>query len=688
MQTPRGKVKKLAGWALASVLLLIPLRPVPVAARQAAPARGEELWISVRLTPGVSDETLRYLNDLVAPKQRNVRGGENLLAVLKSTYGDAYVRALGLLRKDNPEEVLSRLEEGKGGSLLLPLSPLYYRTVISRIQGGERLRDLITRQTGKADSGTVDEVRRITSSLKSYCRKERGCTREEQSLSRRDDLVALPYASRYVSFPLKVASAEQLAAAMERLKGDAGVADVEVHRRLSLIPNFDFADASGIGAGCVQNPTDTAWPSRQLGLEQVRVEDLRAVTTQATVAVLDTGIIKDDPRFTLWRNPPEADRGANLIDEDSNEYPDDVSGFDFVKRRPFPVDDSFGLRYEFHGTHVAGLASGVFLRSPPSAAVAAVLFEARQHVRPMILKVAWEDGTVDSGAVIEAIQYARDMGAHVVNMSFAGPASIKSIRVEIARSPNLLFVAAAGNGDDDHIGQDLNARDFFPAKYSRDFANLVSVAAHDEKRRLPCFSNFGAETVDLAAPGVQVESTVGGDDYVKANGTSQAAPLVALTASLLRALGLDSPPLMKQRLLASVDFVPGLRGRLTSEGALNVAKALSFRDDLIELGDEGRTLLRGRIIAAPQRITVGGRDVKFADVRKIVNFSPEAGAPMLQRVTLLREGKLEHVYGELAMPKLKFKDTLTGQCSEIALDAVRDIIPATLPPAVPETCPE
>jgi subtilisin family serine protease len=304
----------------------------------------------------------------------------------------------------------------------------------------------------------------------------------------------------------------------------------------------------------------------------------------------------------------------------------------------------------------------------------------------MILKVAWEDGSVDNGAVIEAIQYARDMGASVVNMSFAGPAFIKTIKREVAASPRLLFVAAAGNGDDHDIGQDLDATDYFPAKFSKDFANVVSVAAHGEMRERPCFSNFGAGTVDLAAPGVQVESTVAGG-YRRTNGTSQAAPFVSLTAALLHTLGLQEPTLIKQRLIVSVDFVPGLRGQLTSEGVLNVAKALPFKDDLIEFDGADRHLLRGRIINPPSQIVVGDRTIKFTDVRKIVNFSPESGAT-LQRVTVFANGRLEHVYGSLTLPKFKFREKEDGRCIEVDFNSVSDIIMATLPPAAAETCPE
>jgi subtilisin family serine protease len=496
--------------------------------------------------------------------------------------------------------------------------------------------------------------------------------------------VALPYASRYVSFRLKGISKSQLAEALSRLVGAQGVTDVEVHNRLRLVPNFNLAAAGEIREGCVNNPSSADWPAKQLSLEAVSIEELRKDFTPTIVAILDTGIAKDDPRFTLWQNEQEV-TGNDFIDEDRNEYRDDKIGFDFVNKKAFPLDDMFGEEYRNHGTHVAGLASGIFFSTPPSEAVGAVLSAASKRVRPMILKVAWENGDVDAAAVIEAIQYAYDMGARVVNMSFSGPTYIKSIKREIARSPEILFVTAAGNGDERHVGQDLDAVDYFPAKLSRDLPNIISVAAHGEQLERPCFSNFGATTVDISAPGVQVESTIA-SGYLKVNGTSQAAPLVTFTAALLNSLGLTGSVRIKQRILTSVDFVPGLRGETTSEGILNVAKALSFRDDLIELGDANRTLLKGRIIDPPKQLMVGERAINFADVRKIVRFSAETGAARY-RVTLLNNGKLEHVYGTLSLPKIRFLEKEKLQCIEVDLNSVRDIIPASIPPTEVGVCP-
>jgi hypothetical protein len=662
-------------------------QPFKVEAQQTVPptSAGDERWITVRLSPDISDETLGLINEIALPKQINVREGENLNAAIKERYGDAYMMALRLFQKLNSQGALRQVWEGKGGQLLLPVVPNYHKNVIMQLLARHDLRALVERATGITDKSTRDGVIKYTSRLKKYCEDGRGCTREEMALVGRDNVVALPFASRFVSFRLKDIGQEKLSATLARLEDAKGVTDLEVHKSLRLVPNFDAAQASHIRPDCMTDPASTDWPSRQLSLAGVSVDDLRAAANPTTIAILDTGIALNDPRFTFWQNDPEVN-GSDFVDEDRNEYRDDKIGYDFVNKRPYPLDDMFGEEFRNHGTHVAGLACGLFYSVPPTEAVGSVLSEASRHIRPMILKVAWENGEVDGAAVIEAIQYAYDMGARVVNMSFSGQTFIKSIKKEIARSPKTLFVAAAGNGDPEHhLGQNLDTADYFPAKFSKDLPNLISVAAHGEHLERPCFSNFGATTVDIAAPGVQVESTVAGG-YLRISGTSQAAPLVTMTAALLNSQGMSDPVLIKQRILASVDYVPDFRGQLTSEGVLNIAKTLGYRDDLIELSDTNRTLLRGRIINPPAEIVIGGRSINFADIRKIVSFSPEEGA-VLQRVTLLNRDKLEHIYGSLTFPKIKFKEKGKQDCVELDLSSVRDIIPASVPTNVAETCP-
>ena len=107
----------------------------------------------------------------------------------------------------------------------------------------------------------------------------------------------------------------------------------------------------------------------------------------------------------------------------------------------------------------------------------------------------------------------------------------------------------------------------------------------------------------IAAPGLEIESTVGGNQTLGLSGTSQAAPYVAFTAALLRSLGVKEPGDIKDRIIASADFAPTLKNKVFSSGKLNIAKAISIKDDIIEVfkndtvtNQPTRKILCGKII--------------------------------------------------------------------------------------------
>jgi thermitase len=131
-------------------------------------------------------------------------------------------------------------------------------------------------------------------------------------------------------------------------------------------------------------------------------------------------------------------------------------------------------------------------------------------------------------------------------------------------------VAAAGN---DGVDNDTSSRKSYPAALDND--NLISVAASDQSDRMAFFSNYGAKTTHLAAPGVGIVSTVPGNSYKSADGTSMAAPHVAGAAALIWS---RNPSMtykqVKDILLQSVDVMPAFQGKTVTGGRLNVSKAL------------------------------------------------------------------------------------------------------------------
>lgn len=257
---------------------------------------------------------------------------------------------------------------------------------------------------------------------------------------------------------------------------------------------------------------------------QVKGKDMKEVV----VAVLDTGIDIGHPDLErhIWTNEKEMN-GRPGIDDDGNGYVDDVHGWDFLNHDQTVFDSPDN---DLHGTHVAGtIAAGI----NDGIGVAGIA----PNVKIMPLKFIGPDGGTTFDA-IEAIHYAQKMGADVINSSWAGEGGFNGDALEqaIAQS-GILFVAAAGNES-----KNIDVRPSYPASYKT--ANILSVAAVDNRGNLASFSNYGKTSVDVAAPGVAILSTVPRQysslyaDYGYADGTSMAAPHVSGAAALL--LGLHS----------------------------------------------------------------------------------------------------------------------------------------------------
>lgn len=209
------------------------------------------------------------------------------------------------------------------------------------------------------------------------------------------------------------------------------------------------------------------------------------------VAVVDTGIDYTHPDLAgnMWTNPDEI--AGNGIDDDSNGWIDDVHGIDTDVANPDgdPMDDNG------HGTHVAGTIGAV---SNNGTGVAGMNW----NVQLMALKAF--DANGDSADVLTAWEYALDNGATIINNSWGGPANA-ALYDAIAANPSL-FVCAAGNGDTDGIGDNNDgAQPFYPASYA--LPNIISVGASDSKDQRASFSNYGAVSVDVFAPGVSIVST-------------------------------------------------------------------------------------------------------------------------------------------------------------------------------------
>ena len=266
------------------------------------------------------------------------------------------------------------------------------------------------------------------------------------------------------------------------------------------------------------------------------------------VAVIDTGVDLNHPDLAskIWTNP----------DPNQGGYIGDIHGWNFLNGTPNVMDTNG------HGSHVAGIIAAA---SNNGVGVSGVDWNAQ--IMPLKTIDGSGDGTVD--AAVAAVYYAVQHGARVINASWDGPDYDPALNnaIAYADSQGVVFVAAAGNESADN---DLTPT--YPASYPE--PNLISVAAVDQSGNLANFSNYGPTTVGLAAPGVNILSTVPGG-YAFYSGTSMAAPFVSGAVALL--VGLHptwTAPQLVQRILSTVTPLPSLQGVTISGGMLNVAAAI------------------------------------------------------------------------------------------------------------------
>lgn len=302
------------------------------------------------------------------------------------------------------------------------------------------------------------------------------------------------------------------ASEMARLERIGGVAYVEPNYRVSI---------------CATNPpgpTDFHF-YRQHALQNLGLNGARtnadisatkawALTTGASaivVAVIDTGIdyLHEDLRDNIWRNEREIPN--NGLDDDGNGFVDDAFGYDFVSRDSDPFDDNN------HGTHVAGIVGA---RGNNGLGIAGVCWQ----VSLMPVKTLDEDGNGTVADAIAGIHYAVRNGARIINASWALGEKSRALEeaAQFAADSGVLFVAAAGNSRTD------------APTYPAAFDSVLAVAASDERDNRAPFSNFGP-AVDLAAPGMNIFSTLPENRYGLESGTSMAAPHASGVAALVLA---------------------------------------------------------------------------------------------------------------------------------------------------------
>ena len=302
------------------------------------------------------------------------------------------------------------------------------------------------------------------------------------------------------------------------------------------------------------------------GTANAHIDALKAWATtkgsaEVVVAVLDTGVDyrHEDLVGNMWTRP---DNIPQYVDAQLGTF-DDRHGFDASANDGDPLDDNG------HGTHVAGIIGA---DGDNEKGIAGINWK----VQIMPLKFLGRGGYGNVKDAIEAINYAIDrkkngVNLRVINASWGSTQRSKALEdaIRAAGEAGILFVAAAGNSSTDN-----DKRAHYPSNY--DLPNMISVAALDRNDQLASFSNYGAKTVHIAAPGREIDSTWLNDGYREASGTSMAAPQVAGIAALILANEPDlSMAKLRERMLRSVDKLDSLSGKVVAGGRLSASKALS-----------------------------------------------------------------------------------------------------------------
>ncbi len=281
------------------------------------------------------------------------------------------------------------------------------------------------------------------------------------------------------------------------------------------------------------------------------------------VAVIDTGIDTKHPDLqkNLWVNTKEIP--GNGKDDDMNGCIDDVHGCNFISNKG-DIKDNHG-----HGSHIAGIIGATHGNGVGISGVA-------PNVSMMILKYydPRAPGINNLVNTVKAIKYAVKQGAHIINYSGGGleasPAERKAI--EEARKKGILFVAAAGN---EKSNSDIHG--YYPADYK--MSNIISVTAINKNKYVLPSSNYGAASVDVAAPGNNILSTLPGGQYGKMTGTSQATAFVTGVAALIMSRFPDfTPSKVIKHLTQTGDFDQRLSGKTKHKKRLNTYRALTILD--------------------------------------------------------------------------------------------------------------
>jgi len=579
----------------------------PVPAAQEASSGGEAKWLTVRMLPDVSPDSLERIAELTEPQYVTIEAGTSVAHFLKREYGNYNERLDDLFRAANP---------GLEGPVItatmrvrLPPAPRFGAQSKGVVGPSESVSEVAQRSMGVSGPGTLTEIQRLNPNIANIAQ-----VRAEQP-------VILPYSTRWASYRIRPERMGEVDAFIAKsVPADGGLLAATVSEEIGLVEALETADlAAEESAACAA--ADGRWgsPLKLDFLEELLAKG--AMRDPVTVAVIDTGIDEEEQRLPLWVNSGEEDIPDGQ-DNELNGYFDDLYGADVPAGGGFPTSPEEPRRFNTHGPHVAGILAG----APSGERMRDLLAERLQLMILKVTETAAGSTRIDAASVSNAIAYAASNGARIANLSIES-SDKRIFDARVPSTPGMLFVVAAGNGKNGE-GHDLegNAGNLvYPAAMGgNENAHVLTVGAALPEGGLTGFSNWSAHSVDIVAPGLCIESLSSNGETSVFSGTSQAAPMVSMVAALLMNRGMRSPREIKARIIKSSDYHESLKGLVLSEGQLNAEKALRFDKDLLELVSDG-SLVAGSLVE-PSTVTLSNGEPRAT--RNIMKILPqEPGAP-------------------------------------------------------------
>ncbi len=459
---------------------------------------------------------------------------------------------------------------------------------------------------------------------------------------------------------VKITTNETVREASSRLSRDTRIEYAEPNWRIGLlaVPNDTlFPDQWGL-----HNTGQVVLDEKSIPFIGIEDADIDAVEAwdmaknyldEIIVAIVDTGVAYDhvDLAANMWTNQAEI-QGQPDVDDDGNGKVDDLYGWNFAEDN----NDAYDLRT--HGTHLAGILGAV---GNDSDGVIGVAWNAKVKIMSLRIMRDTQPSSAFVSDAVEAFGYAVDNGAKIINCSWwtQGRKS-QALQDAVASAENhgVVIVSAAGNFSLDIDEDTFNA---YPAEYEND--NVFSVAATDNQDRAARFTNWGLGSVDVAAPGVAIMSTLNSRYdpdkriYGAMSGTSMASPLVAGAIAVMLQhkpdLVMEQGPgsydfsPLREALFASVDPIPDLEGKIVTAGRINLHRALRYID--------GQNLSPVARVGGAKMHRVGMEVVLDGSV----SFDPEGGNISAYNWSLKAPGN-SHTELEILGSSVKFVPDVCG----------------------------